>query len=102
MTERFLYNSGDEFPILDLLARLAFKTDSSISFMLGQLGDTLNFADGESFEVGPGGVFKEIGGLDVHYPCEGHIKVQLRVVLPTKYHACDQMCKLVEEIFFAL
>ena len=102
MGERCLYNSGDEIEVLDLIARFAFKSDSSISFLLGRCGDVINLADGYSFDTGPRGVFNVIGWLDVHHPCEAHIKAQLRVLLPEEYHKWEQMSQLVKQMFFAL
>jgi hypothetical protein len=91
---------GAELPLLDLLASLAFKSVSSLSFNLGTKGDTLKLADREEpMFLGTGIVFTVIGWLDVHYPCEGHIKAQLRVCLPDRYHQWERMRDLVRQVF---
>ncbi|HEV3080805.1 MAG TPA: hypothetical protein VGY66_13535 [Gemmataceae bacterium] len=87
MTSLFLYEQGDRFPILDLVASFAFKSPGSVSFELGSESD---------------GIFDVIGCVDVHHPCEGHIKAQLRVLLPARYHSWEQMRELVERVLSAL
>jgi hypothetical protein len=87
MTQRFLYEPGDEIRLLDLAARCAFKSEGSISFDLG-------FND-EGFCV--------IGFVDLHYPCEGHIKVHLRVgVPPQHYREASDRLAFVRQLFGAL
>jgi hypothetical protein len=90
----------DEFPLLDLVASLEFKSASSLSFRLGTKGNTLKLPDmDEPWVVGPGLIFTVIGWLDVHYPCDGHIKAHLRVCLPERYHEWQQMRELVNQVF---
>jgi hypothetical protein len=101
MASPFLQKHGDRFPVLDLLARFAFKSPGSISFHLGTESDTLSLG-GETIAVHPGCVFNVIGWVDVHHPCEGHIKARLRVLLPARYHGWEQMRLLVEQVFSAL
>jgi hypothetical protein len=105
-TSRF-QNPFDRFPVLDVFATFAFKTGTSVSFELGRFSDTLRlpggaFGDDFSFKVGMCGVFRIVGRVDVHHPCEGHIKAQLHVVLPAEYHETERMERLVAEIFAAL
>lgn len=106
-TSRFV--DGDSgFRVLDLSARLAFKSAASVSFDLGRHSDTLVLPGGGFrgddlvLDVGPRGVFNSIGRVDVHHPCEGHIKTQLRVVLPAEYQRIEQMREFVATIFGAL
>jgi hypothetical protein len=70
MASPFLYEHGDRFLVLDLTASFSFKSPGSISFDLGTLSD---------------GMFSVIGWVDVHHPCEGHIKAKFRVLLPARY-----------------
>jgi hypothetical protein len=96
------------FQVLDLSARLAFKSATSISFDLGRYSDTLTLPGGDLLggdfvmDVGPGGVFKVTGRVDVHHPCEGHIKTQLHVLLPAEYHPFEQMKVFVATVLEAL
>jgi hypothetical protein len=96
------------FRVLDLSARFAFRSATSISFDLGRYSDTLRLPGGGPFggdfvmNVGPGGVFKVTGRIDVHHPCEGHIKAQLLVVLPAEYHPFERVQEFVATIFEAL
>ena len=87
MVSPFLYEHGDRFAVLDLLASFAFKSSGSVSFDLGTEG---------------GGVFNVVGWVDVHHPCEGHIKARFRVLLPARYHALEQMPDFVQQMFSAL
>ena len=96
------------FPVLDLSARFAFRSATSISFDLGRYSDTLRLPGsgllGGDFvmKVGPGGVFKVAGRVDVHHPCDGHIKAQLHVVLPAEYHTWERMGEFIRGVFEAL
>jgi hypothetical protein len=64
----------DRFPLLDLTAQFDFKTESSISFLIGK-GTSCYF-----------GVY---GRAEIHHPCTGEFesqaKVSIRVYLPAKY-----------------
>ena len=42
------------------------------------------------------------GRVDVHHPCEGHIKTQFQVVLPAEYHPFERMQEFVATVFEAL
>jgi hypothetical protein len=106
-TTRFSDRDGG-FRVLDLSARFAFKSATSISFALGRYSDTLRLPGGGPFgddfimKVGPDAAFYVTGRVDVHHPCEGHIKAQLHVVLPAEYHPFERMREFVATIFEAL
>lgn len=103
MTSPFHFKHGDRFPILDLIALFNFKSPGSISFDLATDSDTLDFPSDEvSLPVEPGYVFNVIGRVDVHHPCEGHIKAQIRVLIPAQYHRPEQMKELVQQMLAAL
>jgi hypothetical protein len=104
-----LFSSGDnEFDILDLKARFAFKTETSISFDIGRWSNSLRLPinDGEEEETVWSAdrpfVFNVVGWLDVHHPCNGPIKTQVRIQIPVEYHSFDRMKPMVETIFKAL
>jgi hypothetical protein len=96
------------FRVLDLSARFAFRSATSISFDLGRYSDTLRLPSGGPLggdfvmNVGPGGAFKVTGRIDLHHPCEGHIRTQLLVVLPAEYHPFERMREFVGAVFEAL
>jgi hypothetical protein len=106
-TSRFTgHHSG--FQVLDLSARLTFRSATSISFDLGRYSDTLKLPGGgfpgQDFvmNVGPDGAFYVTGRVDVHHPCEGHIKTQLHIVLPPEYHSSERMKEFIAIVFEAL
>jgi hypothetical protein len=53
----------------------------------------------EPFVVGPGLVFHVVGWADVHHPCAGHIRTQVRVCLPEEYLQWETMRDLVAQLF---
>lgn len=81
-TSKFLTHE-DEFPVLDLVARLEFKSHSSISFGLSRK-------------------MWGKGWIDVHHPCDGLIKAQIRVQINDDYLTLDKMKAVIESIFDAL
>jgi hypothetical protein len=92
---------------LDLTAKVEFKSPSSISFDIGRLSNTLRLpADEDDKEVVFSGerpfVFTVIGWIDVHHPCDGHIKTQLRIRIPAKYHLVEQMKSIIQRVFEVL
>jgi hypothetical protein len=94
------WQAGQEFVLLDLIASLKFKSASSLSFQLGTKGDTLQLPDmDEPWVMGPGLVFTVMGWVDVHHPCEGHIKTRLRVCLPERYFEWQRMRDFVQRVF---
>jgi hypothetical protein len=87
-TTRFA-EGDDAFSFLALTANVAFKSPSSISFNLGRWSHC-RF------------VFTHVGCIDVHHPCDGHIKTQLRIQIPAQYHDLDQMKSIINQTFDAL
>jgi hypothetical protein len=91
------YKHGDEFAVLDLIATYEFKSATTISFVFGRYTDTLL-----GLPVAPHLVFDTVGWLDVHHPCEGHIKVKIRIGLPSEYLISERMCEIVRATFVEL
>jgi hypothetical protein len=103
---RFSKTNG-QFSLLDLTAKVEFMSYSSLSFDIGRLSNTLRLpTDEHDKEVGFSGerlfVSIVIGWIDVHHPCDGHIKTQLRIRLPAEYHLVDQMKSIIHRIFEVL
>jgi hypothetical protein len=96
-TSRFT-SPTDEFPLLNLTAKFAFKTTSSISFHVGRIADV--HPDDEPDMVVSG--FVVIGWIDVHHPCDSCIKTQIRICIPEKYHQIERMEDMVKAICEAL
>jgi hypothetical protein len=102
------FSRGDHgFDILDLKARFAFKTGTSISFDIGRWSNTLRLPSAEGNEEFVWSedrpfVFNVVGWIDVHHPCDGHIKAQIRVGIPDEYHSFDRVKGIVETILKAL
>jgi hypothetical protein len=97
------WKHGDSFAVLDLVAAYQFKTVSSLSFQLGTRGDSLQLPgmDGP-WVLGGGRVFTVLGRLDIHHPCEGFHRLQLRVGLPDRYVCWESMRDLVPQVIAAL
>lgn len=94
------WQTGQEFALLDLVAVLEFKSASSLSFRLGTKGDTLLLPDmDETWVMGAEIVFTVIGWVDVHHPCEGHIKTRFRACLPERYLEWKLMRESVQQLF---
>jgi hypothetical protein len=97
------WKHGDEFAVLDLIAKFEFKTASSLSFLLGTKGDWLQTPGMDRpWFVGGGRVFTVVGWLDIHHPCEGFHRLQLRVGLPDRYVCWESMRDLVPQVITAL
>lgn len=97
------WNDGDGFAILDLVAEFQFKTTSSLSFLLGRKQDSLQVPDmDEPWVLGSCRVFCVIGWLDIHHPCDGPHRLQLRVGLPERYARWKSMRDLVPQVIAAL
>ncbi|MBZ0166754.1 MAG: hypothetical protein K8I00_08090 [Candidatus Omnitrophica bacterium] len=77
------------FDVLDLTARYEFKTASSIGFGLFNLS-----ADQRTLT--------EVGKINVHYPCDGHIKTRLFVSVPERHHQHEHLKEIVDRTFAAL
>jgi hypothetical protein len=90
-TTAFLHG-GHGFDVLDLSAKLAFKSETSIAFSIGRPCVTRS---------GPVGSVC-VGWIDVHHPCDGHIKAQLRVRVPAEYHDFDKKKIVIHTVFEAL
>jgi hypothetical protein len=84
---------GVAFSVLDLDARFAFRTATSISFSIEWNGhdDDLMFRK---------------GWIDVHYPCQGefagHVKAVIRVAVSPPYHDFQSQKAIIEVILHAL
>lgn len=89
------FKHGDRIAVLDLFADFAFKSAGSVSFRLGLDDDHFDCPDGTSLKCK---VFKVLGSIDVHYPCDDHIKVRFVVRLPTRYHTPEQLHELVQQV----
>ena len=74
----------DMFEVLDLQARFAFKSSSSVCFDLGKFSKQ-------------GGTI--IGNFQVHHPCEGHIKTFIYVHLPARYLESTSLSDLQKAAF---
>jgi hypothetical protein len=101
-TSRFGGCGGDggAFRVLELTARCLFKSATSISFQLDRDREFIR-RDDSGAEVHRR-TSLHVGRVDVHHPCKGHIKTQLLVMLPDKYHSFEPMRDLVAGIFEAL
>src|SRR5262245_52991506 len=103
------WKKEDKFPVLDLVADFRFKSASSLSFDLAapitrdsprppELGDeNLDWL----FDRGSTVLFV-LGWLDVHHPCDGIHRLQLRVGLPDRYVSEESMRDLVPQVLTAL
>jgi hypothetical protein len=96
-TSRFTV-PDDGFTLLDLTAKFAFKTASSISFTIGRAADC-HPDDQPDFQIRG---FQVIGWIDAHHPCDSCIKAQLRICIPPDYHSSERMAALVTAICEAL
>jgi hypothetical protein len=83
------FNSREDiFNLLDLTARFKFKTASSVSFSLERYSKSLCPT-------------RQVGWIDVHYPCENHVKLQIRISLPSEYHNPQKLKTIIAEVFAA-
>lgn len=110
------WKHGEEFSVLDLVARFEFKTPGSLSFRLGksvdrhsprlpemELGEErIDGRDKWDFLLEAGSVFIVIGWLDVHHPCDGSHPLRLRVGLPDRYVSWESIRDLVPQVVAAL
>ena len=72
--------------VLDVTARLEFSTPSSKSFALERYSKSLCPT-------------RQLGWIEIHHPCEGHIKAHIRVLLPEDYHQPEKMKQIIEALF---
>ena len=42
---------------------------------------------------------RQLGWVEIHHPCEGHIKARIRALLPQEYHQPEKMKQIVEVLF---
>src|SRR5580765_1856794 len=64
--------------VLDVTARLEVSTASSKCFALERHSKSLCPT-------------RQLGWVEIHHPCEGHIRAQIRVSLPEEYHQPERM-----------
>jgi hypothetical protein len=72
--------------VLDMTARLEFSTPASKSFSLER----------QSGSLCPN---RQLGWVEIHHPCDGHIKARIRASLPQEYHQPEKMKQIVEVLF---
>lgn len=102
------WRHGDEFPLLDLVAQFRFKSACSLSFQLGKRVDRTSPRLPEMGDapwdwlLGTSPVFFVFGWLDVHHPCDGLHRLQLRSGLPDRYVGGESMRDLVSGVLAAL
>jgi len=77
----------DGFVLLNLTARCEFKTETSISFILGE---------------GTAALFRAYGRIEVHHPCGGHFNVRLKFWVPISYLETLDMASVVRTTLAAL
>lgn len=76
------------FRVLDLHATVAFKTAGSISYNL----------DKEKSGEPP----RRLGWIDIHHPCEGPIRSQVRVIITQEYFDSNAMNTIVRTALTAI
>src|SRR3989339_810027 len=74
-----------EATILDIKASPSFRTATSISFSLSRRSKSLCPE-------------RQVGWIDVHFPCVGHIKTQVRVLIPEEYLEPAKMATVIKSI----
>ena len=81
-TENFAENDGT-FEVLDLKAKFEFKSPTSIGFRiaLGRFEST------------------NIGAIQVHHPCSGHIKARVYIQLPKRYNDMRLLVEILQAAF---
>jgi hypothetical protein len=96
MDPRNLQSRDFGFDLLDLRAEGAFSSPGSAGFDVGRPG---------VHPLAGAPVLRVLGWLDVHHPCDGHIKAHLRVMLPPSYveqMALETMKDIVFSVFEAV
>jgi len=86
--ERF-NSSRDVFNLLNLRAHFAFKSETSVGFLLGSI------PKGKDSHI-------VIGAMQIHHPCIGHIGAYLYVQLPRRFTEPDILRQLCEATFSEL
>jgi hypothetical protein len=101
-TSNFI-DTRSEFAILDFHATLAWKTNATVSFLLGRFQDSLTIpGQSELFHGGDRLVFDVFGFLDVFHPCEGHIKARLRAKVTADLLIHEKQLAIITSAFSAL
>jgi hypothetical protein len=77
------------FTTLDFVAQLDFHTGSSASYECTR----------HSASLCP---HRQIGWIDIHWPCEGHISARLRIALPEEYHGWTRLEEIRRCVFHAM
>ena len=77
-----------EVPLLDLLASCSYRTETSIALGL--------------YRFESANARSQRGTLDVHHPCDGHVKTLIRCQLPKSYLKRKQIAIIIKEVFVAL
>jgi hypothetical protein len=81
-TDKFAHGKGT-FDALDLRVRFEFKTPSSIGFKLSTQRAEHTI----------------IGEMQIHHPCEGHIKARVYIQLLSEYKDCKKLMPILEATF---
>ena len=85
------FSGSFEFSLIDdLVALFSFKTDASISFLVGRWASNRR------------AMFNCAGWLDVRHPCKAHVKTQLRIKVPKQYHHFEAMRSIVQSALASL
>jgi hypothetical protein len=103
------WKDGDEFAVLDLVAQFQFKTSCSLAFHLGKLikrgiprPPEMSDLAWELVQEEGAEFFVILGWLDLHHPCEGFHRLQVRVGLPDRYVSWETMRDLVAQVIGTL
>jgi hypothetical protein len=96
--------TDDNFTLLGLTVRLRHRTRDSRVYDVGKCSRVLDFDDGTSFDTRrQDGVFEVFGRMQVHYPCDGHVKAVISVDLPKEHCGDAAKCaRAVAEILRCL
>jgi hypothetical protein len=106
------WKHGEEFAVLDLVARFEFKTGSSVSFLLCKSisrhearipemepgEEKIGGLDKWDFLMESGPALIGLGWLDIHHPCEGGHPLQIRVGLPDRYVSWESIREMVPKV----
>lgn len=91
MNVSWFQSQHDRFALLDRVAQFDFKTQESISFLVGE---------------GQSNYFRVQGNVEVHHPCIGEFecefKVRMRVYLPPGYLNIENMTEVIKTLYTAL
>ena len=85
-----------EFSLLDYVARRSFSTLTSVCFDLG-VEEQFSFSEAPRTIID---AFRVKGWLEIHHPCDGHHKAQIRLAIPEPFEDWETT-ELVRSILFA-